>query len=361
MGHIIERTRKDGSKAYLAQIAIKRNGAWAHREARTFDRRSQANAWLKKREKEIDVAGDDLSSIRSSGTTLADAIDKYTSESIKEIGRTKAQVLDSIKEEYDIAAIECSEIGSADIVAFAQELVQTRQPSTVSNYMSHLAAVFAIARPAWNIPLDQSAMDDAFKVCNRLGITGKSIPRNRRPKRDELDALLDMFEQKHARRPKSIPMHKVIGFALFSTRRQEEITRIAWDKLDAEGQRVFITNMKHPGDKVGNDIWCDLPEPALRIALSMPRSKEMVFPFNTDSISAAFTRTCKVLGIEDLHFHDLRHEGVSRLFEMGMTIPRVAAVSGHRSWSSLQRYTHIRQTGDKYEGWKWLDRLSKAS
>jgi integrase len=63
------------------------------------------------------------------------------------------------------------------------------------------------------------------------------------------------------------------------------------------------------------------------------------------------------LGIEDLRFHDLRHEGVTRLFETGLTIPQVAAVSGHRSWSSLQRYTHIKQTGDKYVDWEWLDRL----
>src|SRR5215831_10607941 len=60
------------------------------------------------------------------------------------------------------------------------------------------------------------------------------------------------------------------------------------------------------------------------------------------------------LGIDDLRFHDLRHEGISRLFEMGKTIPQAAAVSGHRSWTSLKRYTHIRQTGDKYKGWKWL-------
>ena len=55
-----------------------------------------------------------------------------------------------------------------------------------------------------------------------------------------------------------------------------------------------------------------------------------------------------------MHFHDLRHEGVSRLFEKGLTIPHVATVSGHRSWQSLKRYTHIRQVGDKYVGWQWL-------
>ena len=57
----------------------------------------------------------------------------------------------------------------------------------------------------------------------------------------------------------------------------------------------------------------------------MPRRDDRIFPYSTDAISAAFTRACKVLGIEDLHFHDLRHEGVSRLFEMGWTIPQVAS------------------------------------
>ena len=58
--------------------------------------------------------------------------------------------------------------------------------------------------------------------------------------------------------------------------------------------------------------------------------------------------------------HDLRHDGVSRLFEMGLSIPRAASVSGHRSWQSLKRYTHIRQAGDKYENWQWLERICPA-
>jgi hypothetical protein len=42
---------------------------------------------------------------------------------------------------------------------------------------------------------------------------------------------------------------------------------------------------------------------------------------------------------------------------MGATIPQAASVSGHRSWSSLKRYAHLRQTGDKYAGWPWLDMI----
>lgn len=357
MAQIIERKRKDGSIAYVAQINIRRNGEWAHRESRTFDKRSSAAAWYKKRMKEIRALGDDLALIKSKDRTLSAAIDRYITESVKEIGRTKAQVLRTIKD-FDIASMPCSSIRSHDIVQFATELGTTRTPSTVGNYMSHLGAVFAIARPAWGIPLDQQAMKDAFAVCSRLGITGKAKKRERRPTLDELDALLTLFENNHRRRPNIVPMHRVVGFALFSTRRQEEITRLSWDGLDPTHSRVHITDMKHPGDKIGNDVWCDLPAPALAIAMAMPKKTPLVFPFHSDTISAAFTRACKVLEIEDLRFHDLRHEGVTRLFEIGETIPQVAAVSGHRSWSSLQRYTHIKQTGDKYENWEWLQRLT---
>jgi integrase len=98
-----------------------------------------------------------------------------------------------------------------------------------------------------------------------------------------------------------------------------------------------------------------LPTEALKIALSMPRLADEIFPYDPRSISSAFTKACAFLEIEDLRFHDLRHEGVSRLFEMGRTIPLAASVSGHRSWTSLKRYTEIKQQGDKYENWKWFN------
>jgi integrase len=46
--------------------------------------------------------------------------------------------------------------------------------------------------------------------------------------------------------------------------------------------------------------------------------------------------------IEDLHFHDLRHEAISRFFEMGLSIPEVALISGHKDYRMLARYTHLR-------------------
>jgi integrase len=356
MGTIVGRSRKDGSLAFMAQITIMRDRKIVHRETKTFDRRPAAAAWIKKREAEL-AKPDALLGVSQTkkAPLLRDAIDRYIAESRK-IGRTKAQVLAAIKG-YDIADRPCADIRSQEIVELAQTLAASRKPQTVANYLSHLAAVFSIARPAWGYPLDQQAMKDAFKVATRLGVTGKSQKRDRRPTLAELELILDYLREKRIRAPQSSPMAAIVAFAIFSTRRQDEIVSIKWNDLDREGKRVLVRDMKHPGEKIGNDVWCDLPDPTLRIIEAMPQKGERIFPYSTDAISAAFTRACQFLGVANLHFHDMRHEGISRLFEMGYSIPRAAAVSGHRSWQSLKRYTHLRQVGDKYSGWTWVDTI----
>jgi hypothetical protein len=82
--------------------------------------------------------------------------------------------------EATIASKICSESTSTDVIAFANQLIIKVTPQTVANYLSHLAAVFAVARPAWGYPLDRTAMKDAFVVAKRLGMASKSRDRDRR-------------------------------------------------------------------------------------------------------------------------------------------------------------------------------------
>lgn len=351
MGTIVARKRRDGTTAYRAQIILKKDGEIVHQQSETFDRRPAAKQWLDAREKELTRPG---ALDRRQDPILSAVIDRYIEESKKKIGRTKEQVLRSIKT-YPIAAKRCGKIDSADIVSFAKSL--DVQPQTVGNYLSHLSAVFKIARPAWGYALDYDAMKSAFVVCKSLGLTSKSRKRERRPTIAELDKIMAHFDRWNVTEPRALPMARVVLFALFSTRRQEEITRILWSDYEpahnGEMARVLVRDMKNPGDKAGNNVWCDLPTEAAAIIASMLKTDKRIFPYTADAISANFTRAMAFLKIDDLHFHDLRHEGVSRLFEMGMAIPNVAKVSGHRSWSSLQRYAHLRQSGDKYATWRW--------
>jgi integrase len=288
MGTIVARKRADGSTGYTAQIVRKKSGKIVHREAQTFDRRQAANAWLKRRETELSEPGA-IERAKTPDTSLANAIDRYITESRKAIGKTKSQVLASIKQ-HDIANMDCGAIRSDHIVDFANELLAGgRQPSTVGNYISHLAAIFAIARPAWGYRLDETQMADAQTALRRLGVIGKSKSRDRRPTLLELDLLMQHFIDRTKRDPNAALMHYLIPYAIFSTRRQEEITRQTMPDIDFIHSRLLVRDMKHPGEKIGNDTWCELPEEALLIIRAM-NNKGRVFPYTTDAVSAAFTR-----------------------------------------------------------------------
>jgi integrase len=342
MGTIVERKRSDGSTAFTAQIVVKQNGRIVHREAKTLDRKQAAYAWLEKREKELKAPG---GLERKNDVPFRKVIARYLEEYEGNMGSTKAACLKKIMES-DLGSINCSDMTSDKLVAFAKTLRVKAQ--TRANYFSHLSPIFSVGTPVWKYPLSKQEFENAVASMKHLKLVAKSAARDRRPTLDELDRLMEHFA---GRRSDSAPMQKIITFAIFSTRRQEEITRIQW--ADLKGDRILVRAMKDPQNKEQNNVLCELTPEALQIINSMPQVNSAIFPISADAISAAFTKACKLLGIEDLHFHDLRHEGISRLFEMGRTIPQVAAISGHRSWSSLKRYTHIQASGDKYTGWRW--------
>ena len=61
-----------------------------------------------------------------------------------------------------------------------------------------------------------------------------------------------------------------------------------------------------------------------------------------DSLENAWRRAVKAADIADFRFHDLRHEAVSRLFERGLNVMEVSAISGHKNLQMLRRYTHLK-------------------
>jgi integrase len=361
MATIRARKKADGSVSYTVQIRLKKKGVLVYQEAQTFARKQAAQAWAKRRETELAEPGA-IERANRGGHAVKDMIDRYLveAEKARPLGKTKRQTLLAIKNSYFGEVID-SDISQQVLVDYALWRMSPEggaiKPQTAGNDLAHLGSVLSLARAAWEYEINPQAMPDARLVLKRLGYNMKSRERDRRPTMDELDMLLEHFFEMQKRRPSSINMPKVLAFALFSTRRQEEITRIRWADLDEERQAVKVRDMKNPGQKIGNDVWCHLPDEAWAILQSMPRECDVIFPYNSDSISAAWSRACKFLAIGDLHFHDLRHEGVSRLFEMDWDIPRVSSVSGHRDWNSLRRYTHLRGRGDIFKNWEWLEKI----
>ena len=351
MATITVRTRADGSKSYRAAIRIKRKGQIVYRESRTFDRKALAKDWAARRELELQEPGA-LERVRHRGVTIGDLIKRYQDEFGASFGRSKSMDMERLRT-YDLADQDAIDATSQQFVAHVVERLKTVKPQTAANDLIWLRSVFKTARSAWGIPAALEALNDAAETCRRERLTAKSAQRDRRPTLAELEKLLGYAQATDGRR--SIPMGEIILFALFSARRQEEITRIRWADLDERSRMVIVSDMKHPTQKTGNHRRVYLTEEAWAIIQRQPKTDERIFPYNPKSLSVRFTEWCKFLGIEDLHFHDLRHECISWLFERGWDIPRVAGVSGHTTWSSLQRYTHLSQQEphDKYEGWDW--------
>ena len=84
------------------------------------------------------------------------------------------------------------------------------------------------------------------------------------------------------------------------------------------------------------------------------------FPVKPNGFRLAWDRLRSRAGLADLHFHDLRHEAISRFFELGLNIPEVAVFSGHKDPRMLLLYTHLRVSGlvDKMNANDNLDPIS---
>jgi integrase len=343
MATIRPRRRSDGKLAYQADVRIKREGRLVHRESKTFDRRQLATEWATRLEKQLGTpdAVPRRQQLALRGP-LHKILLKYRKEvsEIRPMGRSKSAHIRFL-ENTNLANFDVTEIKSSDLI----EHVRARRksgagPSTVNNDLVWLRIILRYARAAWNVPVDLAAIDDAYEVLRTEKLVAKSKARSRRPSHSELSALTAYFSENEKRRS-SIPMKDIMWFAIYSARRQSEITSLMIDDNDQKTQTGIVRNLKHPTDrelfrrfKYSDEAW--------EIVNRHDHNEDRLFPFEPKTIGAAFTRACRVLEIEDLHFHDMRHEATSRLFEAGYSIVEVQQFTLHDSWGTLSRYTHLR-------------------
>jgi integrase len=306
---------------------------------RTFDKKAQAERWAHDVEGQLRDGGFN-DERKLAEFTIRGLIEKYEEEvgKLRPIGRSKAGALSMLKRHFGDTAL--SVLNEAAVVDYAKRRQAMGAGGvTIGMEFTYLDGVLEMARSLWKLPLPASPIAAARKNLRYLGLIAKSKKRDRRPTPAELDAICAWFEKKARQR---IPMPDIIRFAVASAMRAGEITRLRWDDIHEADRTIVIRDRKDPEEKIGNDQVVPLLGDAWAIAMRQPRGHDLIFPYNSASFSSLFPRACKALEIEDLRFHDLRHEGVSRLFEAGYAIAQVALVSGHRDWKQLQRYTQLK-------------------
>lgn len=235
---------------------------------------------------------------------------------------------------YQVSQIEKS-LGNYSLAAIDQKLIskfrddrlKKVEGSTVRKELFMLSKILKFGESECGIVLPRG--NPVSKV--RKPAEGRS--RDRRLTDQEWTEL-----EKECRASRNIYLWPAVELAVETGMRQGEILGLDWADVDMKKKFVQLRDTKN-----GEDRAVPLSPAALTVLQKMPRSiSGKVFPIQRITLSAAFQAARKRAEIEDFHYHDLRHEALSRLSERGdFSVLEIASISGHKTLTMLKRYTHL--------------------
>jgi integrase len=241
------------------------------------------------------------------------------------------------------------EVTSVDIATYRDQRLaevnprtqKTLSTATVRLEMSLLSNFFDIGRIEWGI-CDGNPVANVRKPKIPPGRDRRLTPRE--------DRLILRYSHNHS----NIDLYSIVVLALETAMRQGEILGLQWENLNL---KTRVAHLPEPKNGTKRDVPLSLKarEALIRIGV---KSKGKVFGYTSNGLKSTWRFMLGRLGIEDLHFHDMRHEAITRLFELGsLDMMEVAAISGHKSLSMLKRYTHLKAQrlvrkleGNKHKG-----------
>jgi integrase len=278
------------------------------------------------------------------GLTFGDIVDRYTKEvyPIKPWGRSKSADLERLKRELGQHPV--ANLTHENLMALFTEMNNTGAGGvTISQRAGYLLKILETAKDVWRLNVPVEAARSARSALVKTGLIRKGKHRDRRCTDAELEKVIAHVERKATK----IPFRDIVWFSVATSMRISEVCRLEWTDLNEADRTVRIRDRKHPSEKMGNHQIVPLIENlkghnAFEIVKAQPRKARRIFPVNPRTVGDYFTEAVAQLEIEDLHLHDIRHEAISRLFEAGYRIEEVSIFSGHRDWSMLKRYTHLR-------------------
>jgi integrase len=308
------------------QVKIRKKGFGTLTE--TFIDKHNAEVWARKTESEIERGAyiDDLDEART--TTIKEAAARFEIEHLDRLrhGRREKNRLASLLEATKWGSISLANLKSKDVAAYVRKREAAGcKPDTIRLDLALISKLYKHAKTEWSLESLKNPVD----AVRRPSLRGTA--RDRRLEEGEEELLLN------AAKPDLRP---VILFALETAMRREEIATLTWPHIDIKKRTAHL-----PKTKNGEARTVPLTSKAMEILQSIPRRIDNgpIFGLTKDQITDKMRSTVKRAGLEDLRFHDLRHEATSRFFERGtLDMMEIATITGHKTMHMLRRYTHLR-------------------
>lgn len=296
---------------------------------KTFVTRQDAERWARAAEVDLD-RGSYVNPVEAQRITLGVLIDRYIREVLPAMKGAKDDGIRlAAMKRNSIAKLALANLTPEAIGKYRDERLRTVAAGTVIRNLAYISSVINHARREWGIT-----------VVNPIPLVRKPTApkgRDRLLSDDELARLLRALEPTGRRNPWMQPL---VQLALETAMRRGELLSLRWSDIDLSGSTATLWQTKNGDKRV-----VPLSSRAIAVLQSMPRNiGGVVFPVNGFTVSAAFDRALERAGINDFHFHDLRHMAVTELSKRLPNLIELAAVSGHRSLKMLQRYYHPNAT-----------------
>ena len=311
-------------------VIEKRRGNWRVKvrkigfssASKTFHKRRDACNWALKIERDMC-----LGLFNNNSCTIRELLDRYA----KEITPTKKCApienvrINRLKNSW-LAGLQASEVNSQHIAVYRDERLKTVSAATCLREISLISHVFTIGMKEWNYNLTVNPATNVRKPIPQKG-------RDRRMENKEEEGLLRSCGES-----KNFWLLPLVGFAIETAMRRGELLSLEWKHVHIDQGYVHL-----PHTKNGEPRDVPLSSKSREILNDLPRDMSgLVFPLHFEALKSLWRRATQRAGIEDLHFHDLRHEATSRFFEKGLNIMEVSAITGHKDLRMLKRYTHLK-------------------
>lgn len=333
--------RKRGDFQY--QAIVRRQGFPP--QSKTFTTRKDAEAWATRIESEM-LADSFSDRTEANRTSLGDLLARYSREISPQ---KKGGALERLRIQKlladPIAQLKVSALSGVNLAHYRDRRLagNSRQKavsgSTVNRELTLLSHVISVASKEWGIHV-------AVNPVSLIRRPKENRARCRRLHGDEERRLLmelgpsqrtecGVYEAGGCRNEYVRP---VVILAIETAMRRSELLSIRWPDVYLADRYVRLHDTKN-GD--ARDV--PLSSRAVATLSALPRHiSGRVFPISPEALKKAFTRACERAGIENLRFHDLRHEATSRISERLGNILELSAVTGHKTVQMLKRYYHPR-------------------
>ena len=292
---------------------------------KSFKEKSTASKYAREIELKMDKQQfEDYSNAAS--TTLRDILTRYRDEiTPKKKGAKWETYKLNLLIRHKISSLSLLHLNPTALCALKNELSINRKPGTVKHYFNFINNAWNTAERVWGInlppknPIKYVILDKVY---------------------DRRDRILNEEEYKKLLASASVSnlriLNDMIILAYQTAMRFGEILKLNRKDVDLNKRLITLRDTKN-----GEDRTIPISNIAIEVLRKYPFG-ERYFIIKRDQFRHYFEQACKRAEINNFRFHDLRACAITKMFLSGMTVPEVAVISGHKTWSQLSRYTRIK-------------------